>query len=71
MKTDRPHLDIGCPGKAYFEKRDRELKPIIKEAVREAIGDVPQYMKMAGENRAWLWILTVGLFMTGIILLIL
>jgi hypothetical protein len=70
MKTKNPHLDTGCPGKAYFEKRDAELKPMIREAVHEALGDVPKHMKMAGENRMWLYFLTAGLFITGVILLI-
>ena len=70
MKTDRPHLDKGCPGKEYFERRDKELKPIIREAVEDAIGDVPKYMKMAGENRMWLWALSATLILTSIILLV-
>ena len=46
MKTKNPHLDTGCPGKAYFEKRDKELKPMIREAVHEALGDVPKHLSL-------------------------
>ena len=69
MKTDRPHLDKGCPGKAYFERRDKELKPLIKEAVSESLGDVPLYMRMASGNRVWLvWLSAVVLVIGGILL---
>ena len=70
MKTNNPHLQEGCPGRQYFERRDKELKPIIKEAVAEALGDVPLHMRMAGENRMWLWVLSIGMILTGIILLL-
>ena len=69
MNTDSPHLDEGCPGKEYFLKREKELKPAIKEAVTDALGDVPRYMKMAGGNRMWLVWLSAGMLVIGALLI--
>lgn len=68
----RPHMEPGaCPGQSFFERKEAEHYEQLRTIVTEAIGDVPKYMRIAGENRIWLWVLSVGLIMTGIILLIL
>jgi hypothetical protein len=69
MKTENPHLDTGCPGKEYFERRDKEFKPLIKEAVGEALGDVPGHLRKAAVNRMWLVWLTAGMFVFGVLLI--
>ncbi len=65
MKTDAPHLDEGCPGKEYFERKQIEDARVFREIVSEAMGDVPRYMKMAGENRIWLVWLSAGVLVIG------
>lgn len=69
MKTDAPHLDEGCPGKDYFEKRDTQLKPLIREAVSDALGDVPKHMRIAAGNRMWLVWLSAGVIVFGVFLI--
>jgi hypothetical protein len=58
------------PREGILRETRQGVKPMIREAVHEALGDVPKHMKMAGENRMWLYFLTAGLFITGVILLI-
>lgn len=70
METNNPHLDKGCPGRDFFDRKDERDKEDIKKIFQEVVGDVPKYMKMAGENRIWLWVLSLGFILTGIILLI-
>jgi len=67
------HLEPGtCPGRQYFEKRDQNDKEMFQTIVREALGDVPKYMRMAGYNRIWLYLLTFLVFMdTAMILALL
>jgi len=69
METNKPHLDEGCPGRDYFNRRDKELKPLIREAVTEAIGDVPKHMRMAAGNRMWLVWLSAFVVVFGILLI--
>ena len=59
-----------CPGVEYFERKDKEYKDEMREVFTEVIGDIPKSMKMAGDNRIWLWVLSLGFILTGIILLI-
>ena len=66
----KDHLGPKCPGAAYFERKDKKDKEEMREIFREVVGDVPRYMKIAGENRVWLYVLSLGLLVTGIILLI-
>lgn len=54
----RTHLDSSCPGKAYFSKKEKMDKDEIREIFQEVVGDVPRYMRMAGENRIWLFLLS-------------
>jgi len=53
------HFEPGvCPGREYFEKRDKNDREMFTEIVTKALGDVPKYMKIAGDNRLWLWFLS-------------
>ena len=53
------HFEPGkCPGREYFEKRDKNDREMFTEIVVKALGDVPKYMRMAGDNRLWLWLLS-------------
>lgn len=61
-----PHLEPGkCPGQKYFDKKDATQNDEIKKIVTDALGDVPKYMKMAGENRMWLVWLSAGFIVVG------
>jgi len=67
----RPHLEPGrCPGADYFKRRDEEHKEELREIVTDALGDVPKYMKMAGDNRVWLWAVSGFVVLLSIIVLI-
>ena len=70
MNTDNPHLDKGCPGRDYFERRDKEYKQDIRDVFDEKMGDLPKTLKMVGTNRIWLWALSVTFILTGIILIV-
>ena len=70
METNNPHLDKGCPGRDYFERKEAKYKDELREVFDEKMGDLPKTLKMVGENRAWLWILSVGLIVTGLILIL-
>ena len=64
----RPHMDPEtCPGQAYFERKDLEYREDIRAIFTEVIGDIPKTLKMVGENRVWLWVLSAGLFAVGVI----
>ena len=64
-----PHLDTGCPGKEYFDRKEKSHKDDIREVLAEVIGDVPKHMKMAGENRMWLvWVSAVVIVFGGLII---
>ena len=67
----RPHMDPDtCPGRAYFERKDKEYKDDMREVFTEIIGDIPKTLKMVGENRIWLWVLSASFIITGIILIL-
>lgn len=68
----RAHADPKtCPGAKYFEKKDESYKDEIRQVMTEVLGDVPKYMRKAGENRIWLWILSLLLAVdTGLIILV-
>lgn len=69
MNTDKPHLDEGCPGKEYFDRKQIEDAKAFREMITEAMGDVPKYMKIAGENRMWLVWLSAGIMVFGTLLI--
>jgi len=64
------HLQPGsCPGQEYFERKEREEDDRLKTILAEVLGDVPMYMRIAGENRIWLWLITfITLIDTGLII---
>ena len=73
---ERPHLEPGqCPGADYFERRDKEHSDEIRRVITEVIGDVPKYMRIAGDNRLWLWMVSAlvavdtGLIITALIMI--
>ena len=67
----RPHMDPEtCPGQAYFERKDLEYREDIRAIFTEVIGDIPKTLKMVGENRIWLWVLSASFIITGIILIL-
>ena len=63
--NNEPHLDKGCPGKEYFERKQIEDARVFRDMIEDALGDVPKYMKMAGGNRMWLVWLSAGMFVLG------
>ena len=70
LKNQPAHMEPGsCPGQAYFEKRDKQDHDMFQAIVIEALGDVPKYMRMAGYNRIWLYLLTFLVFMDTAMLL--
>ena len=53
------HLEPGsCPGQLYFENKEKQEDERLKRVLGDVLGDVPKYMRMAGDNRIWLWLLT-------------
>jgi len=64
------HLQPGmCPGREYFERREVKDDERLKRILSDVLGDVPMYMRIAGENRIWLWLVTfLTLVDTGLIL---
>jgi hypothetical protein len=71
MMEKRPHLEPGrCPGYDYFERKKVEDEDRIRTIMMDVLGDVPHYMKMAADNRVWLWVLSASLVITGLILII-
>ena len=55
----RPHMQPGkCPGRDFFERKESTQKEEMRELLVEVIGEVPKYMRIAGENRIWLWMLS-------------
>ncbi len=69
MDTNKPHLDKGCPGKEYFERKQAEEKEHMRDLFTEMLGDVPKHMKMVGENRMWLVWLSAGFVVIGTLLI--
>ncbi len=67
--NNQPHLDKGCPGKEYFQRKGEEEKEQIRDLFTEMLGDVPKHMKMAGENRIWLVWLSAGVVVIGSLLI--
>ena len=47
-----------CPGQEYFARKERDEDERLKRVLGDVLGDVPKYMRMAGDNRIWLWLLT-------------
>ena len=47
-----------CPGRDFFERKESTQKEEMRELLVEVIGEVPKYMRIAGENRIWLWMLS-------------
>jgi len=68
MET-REHLGSDCPGRAYFEKKAKKDEETMRKVFSEKVGDVPKYMKIAGENRIWLLALSVLFVLSGMILI--
>ena len=64
------HLDEKCPGRTYFERKEKTQKDDMREVFQEVVGDVPKYMRLAGENRIWLWVLTASLVIVGMVWII-
>jgi len=64
------HLQPGtCPGREYFERREAKDDERLKKVLADVLGDVPMYMRIAGENRIWLWMITfLALIDTGLII---
>jgi len=54
------HMDPSvCPGQDYFSRKEKKEEERLTKIITEALGDVPRYMRMAGSNRIWLWLLTL------------
>jgi len=70
MNTNHPHLDTGCPGRDYFERKEAKYKDELRDVFDEKMGDLPKTLKMVGENRVWLWALSFTVILGSIILLI-
>lgn len=66
----RTHLDPNkCPGVAYFHKKEENEDERLKRVLGEVLGDVPKYMLIAGENRIWLWLISLLLISdTGVLI---
>jgi len=57
-----------CPGSAYFTRKEKEEDERLKRILSEVIGDIPKYMLIAGENRIWLWLVSILLISdTGVL----
>jgi hypothetical protein len=72
-QNDVVHMQPGtCPGQEYFDRKSQEEEERMKRILSEVLGDVPHYMKLAGENRIWLWLLTfLTIVDTGLIISVL
>jgi len=66
---DHAHLEPKtCPGSVYFSNKEKEEDERLKRILSEVIGDVPKYMLIAGENRIWLWLVSLLLLSdTGVL----
>lgn len=54
------HLQPGtCPGREYFERREKKGDEQLREVLTDVLGDLPKRMQMANDNRIWLWLLTL------------
>ena len=70
MMEKRTHLQPGkCPGHDYFQRKAEEDDERIRNILADVLGDVPKYMRMAGDNRIWLWALS-AVVVVGVILII-
>ena len=63
--NNEPHLDKGCPGKEYFERKEAEQNDTIRDILTDVLGDVPKHLKQAAGNRMWLVWLSAGVMVIG------
>ena len=77
MNTNNPHMEPGkCPGAEYFERKEKIQKAEMREILEEVIGEIPDYMRIAGNNRIWLWMLSAlvvidtGLIISALIIIV-